>query len=132
MTQRKKATSAPPRPRRGGRLSRPSKTADVIRETALSGPSSASSTTLTLSAECLVSDTISLKERLAGLLDEPLVVTLDINTLQRIDTAAMQLITAFVRARADRGLAVEWQGAAPAFANAAQLLGLTSLLRLPA
>jgi ABC-type transporter Mla MlaB component len=79
-----------------------------------------------------VSGALSLKEGLAGLLDEPEAVTLDISALQRIDTAGMQVITAFVRERTGHGRLVEWQGAAPVLAAAARLLGLTSLLRLPA
>jgi ABC-type transporter Mla MlaB component len=80
----------------------------------------------------MVSGATSLKESLAALLDEPLPVTLDITTLQRIDTAGLQVITAFVRERAGHGRTVEWQGTSPALITAAQLLGLTSLLSLPA
>ena len=80
----------------------------------------------------MVSDASALKERLAGLLDEPLPVTLDIASLQRIDTAGLQVITAFVRERAVHGRLVEWQGSAPVLVTAAQLLGLTTLLKLPA
>ena len=88
--------------------------------------------TVTLAAECMVSDAASLKARLAALLDEPLAVTIDVSALQRIDTAGLQLIAAFIRERAGQGRTVEWQGAAPVLATAAQLLGLTSMLRLPA
>ena len=80
----------------------------------------------------MVAEAASLKERLAPLLQTPLPVTLDINALQRIDTAGLQVITAFVRERAARGLAIEWQGTAPVLRTAAGLLGLTSLLKLPA
>jgi ABC-type transporter Mla MlaB component len=80
----------------------------------------------------MVSDAASLKERLAVLIGEPRPVTLDITALQRIDTAGLQLIVAFVRDRAGQGRTVEWQGSAPVLATAAQLLGLTSLLQLPA
>jgi ABC-type transporter Mla MlaB component len=80
----------------------------------------------------MVSGASSLKDSLASLLDEPLPVTLDITTLQRIDTAGLQVITAFVRERAGHGRTVEWQGTAPVLTTAAQLLGLTSLLGLPA
>jgi phospholipid transport system transporter-binding protein len=87
---------------------------------------------LTLAPECLVSEAICLKEGLAGLLDEPLSVTLDVTALHRIDTAGLQVLAAFVRDRAGRGLEVQWRGTAPALSGAAQLLGLTSLLGLPA
>lgn len=90
------------------------------------------SRTLSLSAECMVSGAASLKEHLHALLDQPEPVTLEINTLQRIDTAGLQVLTAFVRERTNQGLAVEWQGTAPVLTTAAQLLGLTSVLKLPA
>lgn len=89
-------------------------------------------TTFSLPAECTVASAVALKEQLARLLDEPRPVTLDISTLQRIDTAALQVITAFVRERTGNGHAVEWRGTAPVLVTAAQLLGLTSLLKLPA
>jgi ABC-type transporter Mla MlaB component len=91
-----------------------------------------STATLALTAECLVSGATTLKESLAGLLDEPQPVTLDITALQRIDTAGLQVLTAFIRERAGHGRTVEWQGTAPALTSAAQLMGLTALLRLPA
>jgi ABC-type transporter Mla MlaB component len=87
---------------------------------------------LVLAAECLVSTATHFKERLTGFLDEPLPITLDITALQRIDTAGLQVLTAFIRDRAGHGRAVEWRGTAPFLTTAAQLLGLTSLLRLPA
>jgi len=89
------------------------------------------SNTLALAAECTVSDAGSLKESLAGLVDQPQAVTLDVSALQRIDTAGLQVITAFVLERAANGRPVEWQGTAPVLATAAQLLGLTFIFKLP-
>ena len=132
MTKRKKATSAASRSPRGGHLLGPPRAAGAARKTTPPTPVEKPSTTFALAAECMVSGASSLKESLATLLDEPLPVTLDITTLQRIDTAGVQVITAFVRERAGHGRTVEWQGTAPALTTAAQLLGLTSLLRLPA
>jgi ABC-type transporter Mla MlaB component len=114
MNKRKKAT--PPAATRKARAARPP----------------TSPTSFALAAECMVADAATLKQNLAVLLGEQQAVTLDISALQRIDTAGLQVITAFVRERAVRGLRVEWQGTAPALANAAQLLGLTSLLKLAA
>jgi phospholipid transport system transporter-binding protein len=148
MTKRKKASSstsrpARPRPQMGGARSSGSGR-NVARVTESDGtpgsdPSSVQparpqmgGARLTLAAECMVSEATSLKERLAALLDEPQPVTLDVAALQRIDTAGLQVIVAFVRERAGAGRAVEWQGTAPVLATAAQLLGLTSLLNLPA
>jgi ABC-type transporter Mla MlaB component len=143
MNKRKKASSPTSRRASGGHLSgTPGSTAGGTKSNRNKSTGSGSrkaaphkepaSTTLALAAECTVSDAGSLKERLAGLLDEPQAVTLDITALQRIDTAGMQVITAFVRERAGHGRPVEWRGTAPVLANAAHLLGLTSLLKLPA
>ena len=148
MNKRKKASSSASRSPRGGHLPAekavPQKARGKARSTKLnsegSEPTSRKaapdqqpvSNTLALAAECTVSDAGSLKERLARLLEEPQAVTLDVTALQRIDTAGLQVITAFVRERAGHGRLVEWQGTAPVLATAAQLLGLTSLLRLPA
>jgi ABC-type transporter Mla MlaB component len=147
MNKRKKATPAASRSTRSGHLLGPPRAAGTARasksnrtratdpgspKAAPPAPVEKPSTTLTLAAECMVSDAVTLKGQLAGLLDEPLPVTLDVTALQRIDTAGLQVITAFVRERAGNGRPVEWQGTAPVLTTAAQLLGLTSLLGLPA
>lgn len=139
MTKRKKANTAPLQPTQGGHLLGPPRQTSSARASAPAQPvetppatSATPSTALALAAECLVSGASTLKESLAGLLDEPQPITLDITALQRIDTAGLQVLTAFIRERAGHGRTVEWRGTAPALTSAAQLLGLTSLLRLPA
>jgi len=127
MTKRKKANPAPARSARGGHLSGPPREARKTK-----AAPAAVSTTLALAAECLVAGASTLKESLGSRLDEPHPITLDITDLQRIDTAGLQLLTAFVRERAGHGRAVEWRGSSPVLTSAAQLLGLTALLRLPA
>jgi len=131
MTKRKKATNAPSRPTRGGKKPDPSGETGSARASAPAQTVETPSTILALTAECVVAGASALKESLARLLDEPQPITLDITGLQRIDTAGLQVLTAFVRERASHGRAVEWHGAAPALTGAAQLLGLTSLLGLP-
>jgi ABC-type transporter Mla MlaB component len=145
MSKRKPASSSKPRAARGGHSAaaagRVRNVSRVTKSKGTKGPDPSSptapgeeavSSAFALSAECMVPQAASLKKRLAPLLEEPLPVTLDINALQRIDTAGLQVITAFVRERAARGRVVEWQGTAPVLATAARLLGLTSLLKLPA
>jgi ABC-type transporter Mla MlaB component len=140
MTKRKKATTAPSHPTRGGHLLGPPRETSTARASAPAQPEETPPTTaapkpttaLALAAECLVSGASTLKESLASLLDEPQPITLDITALQRIDTAGLQVLTAFVRERTAHGRTVEWRGASPALTSAAQLLGLTSLLELPA
>ena len=86
---------------------------------------------LTLAAECTVAAADSLKAGLAHLVAEATVVTLDVSALQRIDTAGLQLLAAFVRDRRAAARAVEWRGRAPALDAAADLLGLRGMLQLP-
>ena len=84
-----------------------------------------------VAAECTVADAGTLKSGLAKLLDDTGVVTLDIGSVQRIDTAGLQVIATFVRERESLGRQVEWRGAAPALTAAAKLLGLSEFLKLP-
>lgn len=84
-----------------------------------------------LSADCTVAASAALRSGLLEVLREPAAVTLDIAAVQRIDTAGIQLLAAFVRERESLGLQVEWHGSAPAFTSAARLLGVASVLRLP-
>ncbi len=72
-----------------------------------------------------------LKSGLAKLLDAADSVTLDISAVQRIDTAGLQVIAAFIRERESQGREVQWRGQAPALETAARLLGLGTLLKLP-
>ena len=84
-----------------------------------------------LAAECTVADAGTLKSGLAKLLDEAQTVAVDISAVQRIDTAGLQILTAFVLDRMVQDRDVEWVGQAPALTAAATLLGLNSILKLP-
>ena len=84
-----------------------------------------------LSADCTVAASAALKSGLLEVLREPTSLALDIAAVQRIDTAGIQLIAAFVRERQSLGLQIEWRGAAPAFSSAAHLLGVAAVLGLP-
>ena len=74
----------------------------------------------------------SLKSALLRLLEEAQPVTLEVAAVQRIDTAALQLLAAFVRDRRTAGRQVAWRGRAAALDSAAALLGLSGMLELPA
>jgi ABC-type transporter Mla MlaB component len=86
---------------------------------------------LKLAAQCTVAEADALKTALARLIAEATAVTLDVSALQRIDTAGLQLLAAFVRDRRAARRAVEWRGRAPALDAAAKLLGLHGMLQLP-
>ena len=86
---------------------------------------------LTLTAECTVAEAEALKSQLMRRLDESGPVTVDVSALQRIDTAGLQLLAAFVRDRRTAGRKVEWHGRAAALDAAVGLLGLHDMLELP-
>ncbi|HZO22131.1 MAG TPA: STAS domain-containing protein [Steroidobacteraceae bacterium] len=123
QTGRKAAASATPRRIRTERRS-------AIPEHPRAPP--APNSAFTLAGDCTISETTALKEGLGRLLAEARPVTLEIAGLERVDTAAMQLIAAFVQHRERQGLAIEWHGSSPALSSAARLLGLAGLLKLPA
>jgi ABC-type transporter Mla MlaB component len=86
---------------------------------------------LTLAADCTVAEVDALKSALTRRLNESAPVTLDVSALQRIDTAGLQLLAAFVRDRRTAGRAIAWRGRASALEAAAGLLGLHHMLELP-
>jgi len=55
-------------------------------------------------------------------------ITIDVSSLQKIDTAGIQLLTSIVRHVESRGNKVIWSELSPAFINAATLLGLHDTL----
>jgi anti-anti-sigma regulatory factor len=93
-----------------------------------SAPAEAAESVFVLPAECTPADAEALKVRLTKFLANKDPVTLDRAAVQRIDTATLQMLAAFVRDRRANGLAVEWSGDAPAFTSAVTLLGLNSLV----
>ena len=136
MNKRRKGTpvrhsrsTAPGRPPKGAghvRAAKPNRDKGEVGEPQLSA-----SGVFALSAECTVTAGAALKSSLLQVLEEPTPITLDVAAVRRIDTAAMQLIAAFVRERQAQGREVRWSGSAPVFASAARLLGLVAALRLP-
>jgi anti-anti-sigma regulatory factor len=85
--------------------------------------------TFALPAECVIGNAGSLRESLttvAKIAD----VTLDASAVQRLDTACLQLLAAFVCERRAAKLPVVWAGAPTLVAERAQLLGLSETLGL--
>ena len=81
-----------------------------------------------LASHCSVKDAASLKASLCTVLNESETVTLDVSGVERIDTATMQLLCAFVRDRAAHAQRVRWQGSSGALNEAARLLGVGDML----
>jgi ABC-type transporter Mla MlaB component len=87
-------------------------------------------TSLKLEANCTVRDAARLKEALLQMQETDAVVTLDVAAVERVETASLQVLCAFVTGRRAAGRAVRWQGESAALTQAAQLSGLAALLDL--
>jgi ABC-type transporter Mla MlaB component len=68
-----------------------------------------------------------MKSQLARMLAKPACVTLDLSSIRRIDTAALQVLAAFILDRRAAGHAVSCSGASEPFMLTAELLGLSAL-----
>ncbi|MGE3539899.1 MAG: lipid asymmetry maintenance protein MlaB [Candidatus Tectimicrobiota bacterium] len=69
--------------------------------------------------------------RLLAALQAEQPVVFDMAHVERVDTAIMQLLCAFVRDAQHLGLPVHWQHASPTFRHAARLLDVAACLALP-
>jgi ABC-type transporter Mla MlaB component len=90
-----------------------------------------SESVISLFSNSTVKDAAALKGTLEQVLDTPGSVTIDAKSVERIDTAIIQVLCAFVRDRAERNLAIEWRGTPQPLLDAARLLGVGALLALP-
>lgn len=101
------------------------------REVPMTDTSIAASAMVALPADCRMSAQGGLMAELLQALDEHAIV-LDGQAVERIDTAALQLLALFRREVNTRGGKVSWRGPSVALHEAADLLGLATLLELPA
>jgi len=77
-------------------------------------------------------DVTAFQAELAERLDDSGTVQIDASGVERIDTATLQLLAAFVRDLRGDARLVEWVDCSAALRRAAQALGLTSALDLTA
>ena len=91
-------------------------------------PAEQTSAVLALAENCILRDANALKEQLLKLKDMAEPVTLEVGAVQRIETANLQVLGAFVRDRVKAGRRVHWSGESPALSQAIRLLGLNALL----
>lgn len=83
-----------------------------------------------LAANCSVKDAAALKTSLCAFSNHGDAVTVDVSAVERVDTATMQLLCAFVRDRGGRNQGVSWRGESQALQDAVRLLGVGALLGL--
>lgn len=84
-----------------------------------------------LPADFRLAELATVKSALIEAFDAP-AVQLDGAAVERVDTAALQLLVAFRREAAARGLPPAWLGVSAAIRDAAGVLGLAQALELPA
>jgi anti-anti-sigma regulatory factor len=84
-----------------------------------------------LPADFRLAELAVVKAALIEALDAP-AVHIDGAGVERVDTAALQLMVVFRREAAARGHSSAWQGVSVVMRDAAALLGLAQVLELPA
>jgi phospholipid transport system transporter-binding protein len=84
-----------------------------------------------LPADCRMAAQAALKMELLGALEAGAIV-LDGTQVERVDTAALQLLVLFRRELDAHGGTLHWHGTSDALNEAAGLLGLAQILNLPA
>lgn len=94
-------------------------------------PSVKSEIQVAMPADCRIADVGDLHQHLRKALESSAIV-LDGSTVERVDTAALQLLVAFQRDAQKRGRRVNWAGVSAPLHDAAMQLGLAQVLALPA
>jgi len=84
-----------------------------------------------LSSNSTVKDAASLKAALIKVVASTATVSVDARSVERIDTATIQLLCAFVRERSQRQLGVKWLDCPKALVESSRLLGVHQILGLP-
>lgn len=87
-------------------------------------------TTVVLPAVCTIRDAAELKLLLLASVTSRKLVRLDASAVERVDTAALQLLLAYLRDRRLRDALTEWAGCSRPLEDAARQLGLADLLGL--
>jgi anti-anti-sigma regulatory factor len=85
---------------------------------------------LRLPPQATIRDAVQLRTLLLEHLEEAAPVELDASAVERIDTAVLQLLAAFLRDRRARQRAVVWRTCSEAVTRAARTLGLQDALGL--
>ena len=93
-------------------------------------PKRATTRPLALPAECAIASAQSLRKSLMKRLSDRANVQIDASAVQRVDTASLQVMAAFVRDRRNDGRSFEWLGVPACLTEAATLLDLTNALGL--
>jgi phospholipid transport system transporter-binding protein len=86
---------------------------------------------ISMPADCRIAEVSGMHRQLREAVDASQIV-LDGSTVDRVDTAALQLLVVFQREASKRGNSVTWAGVSAPLQDAANQLGLAQTLALPA
>ena len=87
--------------------------------------------TVMLQVNCSVRDAAEFRRSLLDVIASETPVIIDATQLERIDTAALQVLAAFVRDRRAQGRGVTWVHVNEVLSEAARTLGLFASLGIP-
>jgi phospholipid transport system transporter-binding protein len=83
-----------------------------------------------LPARFTIVEVANIKHKLEAALDSGKSIQLDASRVERVDTAALQLLLAFWRVAPDEGVGITWLSPTPPLISAARELGLLTYLKL--
>ncbi|HKT28544.1 STAS domain-containing protein [Dyella sp.] len=86
---------------------------------------------ISIPADCRIAEVGALHTQLRGALESSQII-LDGGAVDRIDTAALQLLVVFQREAKQRERQLQWAGASAPLYDAASQLGLVEAMALPA
>lgn len=87
---------------------------------------------ITLNSAITIRDMTELMNELNNIASEKKELIFDSENVEKIDAAALQLLSGFYLFSVKEGRKVIWQNPSEAFCGGADLLGLTEILQLPA
>ena len=86
---------------------------------------------LLIGPDCTIREAGDLKQRLLQHLESPAPLFVDGSTVEKADTAGVQLLVAFSLDCMERGIAFGWPGRSAALNHAIKVLGVAPLLECP-
>jgi anti-anti-sigma regulatory factor len=86
---------------------------------------------ITLGSSCTIREAVALKAQLLEQIERPTPIGIDGGSVERVDTAGLQLLLAFALDCLERNLAYAWTSQSPKLAQAIELAGIGSMLDSP-
>lgn len=94
-------------------------------------PAAAATPVLRLETSCTLREASDLHFSMLGIRQDAGPFRIDGSAVERVDTAGLQLLVCFARARAAAGGTIEWTAVSPELARCVSRLGLGDILGLP-